>query len=114
MNILVTFRGMEHSNTLEEFVVKKLEKVVKFLENEPLPVTIDVVLIAQPQHKHHSVEMRLNSPHYHIIAKREGPEIYAEVEEVAEIFAHDLAKAKQKRVDELKRRTKLSELEELD
>ena len=108
MKILVTFRGMEHSNTLEDFVKAKLHKAERFLENEPSPVVIDVILEAALPHPHHRVEFRLHSPHYKIIANREGTEIYAEVEAVADIFTQEIARAKQKRVDELKHRSKLS------
>lgn len=111
MKILVTFRGMEHSNALEDFVKAKLHKVLRFLENEASPTVIDVILEAGTQHHHHKVEFRLHSPHYKIVAHREGPEIYAEVEGVADIFAQEIAKAKQKRVDDLRRRSKLSEID---
>lgn len=111
MKILVTFRGMDHSNALEDFVKAKLHKAARILENEAPPVTVDVILEAARPHPHHRVEFRVNSPHYKVVANREGVEIYKEVEEVADIFTQEIARLKQKRVDDLRRRSKISEVD---
>jgi len=42
---------MEHSDVMEEYINRQLEKIVEFLENEPTPIYIDMVLEASKKMK---------------------------------------------------------------
>lgn len=101
----IVFRGMDSSPVLEEFAHKHLEKVEKFLEHERTPIMIDLVMEASHVHAHHKVELRVKTPNYDLVAHHEGPELYQEVDRVVDKMIAELRRAKEKRVDEVKKGT---------
>lgn len=100
----VAFRGMEHSPVLEEFAQKHLEKIERLLVSEPTPIYIDLVLEAHHTHAYHIVELHVVTPHFDLIAKHEGPEMYQEVDKVTDLMVQEIRKAKDKFHDEIKKR----------
>lgn len=106
MKIVFTFRHMESSPAMEGFVESKLPKVKRLLEKELEPVTLSVTLDAARQHHHHRVEMSLKSHNYDILVHHEGPELYKEIEIVADKLAAEIVKSKDKRIDGIKHREK--------
>lgn len=96
MNIKITFRNMEHSDALDTYTREGLEKIFKFIEKEPEPINIDVILEAHRQHHHHKVEIRMSSKHYHFLLAHEGPEIYKEIDHVIKVLIEDIKKEKGK------------------
>ena len=99
----ITYRGIDSTPVLEEFINNHLEKVEKFLENEPTPIMIDLILEASSVHAHDKVELRVKSPHYDLIAHHEGPEMYQEIDRVCDKMMRELRRAKEKRVDDQKK-----------
>ncbi len=99
MNIRISFRNMEHSDALTQYTNEALEKVYKFIEREPEPIQIDVILEAHRQHAHHKVEIRMNSKHYHFLLAHEGPDIYLLIDHVIKILIEDIKKTKGKNLD---------------
>lgn len=104
MNINYTFRHMESSPAAREFVETKLQRLKRLLEHEHGPINVEVVLEAAETHHHHKVEIRLKTPNYDIIAQRQGPEMYAVIDQVVDVLHQELIKAKEKRVDANKQR----------
>ena len=100
MNIRIAFRGMDHSASIEEYVHKRLGKVLHFLQREPTPLNIDVVLDAARQHHHHDVEVRLHSKHYKLMAHHEGPELYVAIDCAVDTLVKEIKKAHDKMVTE--------------
>lgn len=96
MNTRIVFRGMEHSQLLEDYAREALSKTDKFLENEPDPVQIDVVLEAHKQHQHHKVEVRLKSKSHHIVMSHEGADIYVVIDYVIKHVIEEIKKNKDK------------------
>ena len=99
MNIKINFRNMEHSDALTTYVNEALEKIFKFIEREPEPIQIDVILEAHKQHAHHKVEIRMRSKHYHSLLSNEGPDIYREIDYVVKVLIEDIKKTKGKNLD---------------
>lgn len=99
MNIKISFRNMEHSDALETYVNNALEKIFKFIEREPEPIQINVILEAHKQHAHHKVEIRMSSKNYHFLLSHEGPHIYQEIDHVVKILIEDIKKTKGKNLD---------------
>ena len=99
MNIRIAFRGMNHSASIEEYARKELEKLRKFLHNEQEPIFFDLVLEADSQHLHHKVELRVNSKHFHLMANREGKDLYLELDHVIKIMKQEVKKHKEKALD---------------
>lgn len=100
MNMRISFRGMDHSDSIENYAKKELElKVFKFLQKEPDPIYLDLVLSAGRTHAHHEVELRINSKHNHFIVKHEGPDLYVQIDHVIKIMAEEIKKQKSKDLD---------------
>lgn len=98
----ITYRGIESTPVLEEFINSHLDKVVKLLEHEPTPIMIDFILEASSVHAHDKVEIRIKTPHYDLVAHHEGPEMYQEIDRVVDKMVREIRRAKEKRVDEQK------------
>lgn len=75
----ITFRGMETSQAISDYVETHIAKFNTFLDTEKEPVHLEVILEAHRTHHHHRVEIILKSPHYHCIAHHEGPDLYEQV-----------------------------------
>ena len=99
----ITFRGIDSTPVLEEFINNHLQKVETLLENERTPIMIDFVLEASKVHAHHKVELRIKTPNYDLIAHHEGPEMYQEIDTVIDKMVREIRRAKEKRVDDQKK-----------
>lgn len=75
MNKRIVFRHMEHSSILENEIHQELNKIEEFLKTDRTPQEIDVVLEFHPTHAHNSCEVRIFSPSYRVIVKKEGQEL---------------------------------------
>lgn len=107
MNIQISFRAMDHSDSTEKYTQKALEKVKKFLGKEPSPIKIEVVLEANRVHAHHQVEIRLHSKNYHFIVKHEGADLYAEIDRVVKTLIEEIKKNKNKLLDKRKQKPEM-------
>ena len=114
MNKRITFRNMDHAESIENYANEHLRKIEKFLENEPLPISIDLVMEPSKTREHNRIELRIKSPHYDLIAHHEGPEFYKILDHVLDVMMQLLLEAKRKRIDNRDQRTKVSELPELE
>ncbi len=99
MKIRIAFRGMEHSNAMEEYASKKMEKLERFLQKEPEPLYVDLVLEAARQHHHHKVELRINSKHHQINVHSEGPDLYLQIDATVDKAVHEAKKDKERAID---------------
>ncbi|MCF7899909.1 HPF/RaiA family ribosome-associated protein [Candidatus Babeliales bacterium] len=118
MNIQISFRGMDHSDLAENYVHLALEKVAKYLEKEPDPITIEVLLEAHRVHAHHKVEIRIHSKHNHFIIKHEGEDLYYEIDHVIKVLIEEIKKNKNKNIDQRNQKADLlvfdDEYEDID
>lgn len=103
MHKRITFRSMDHSQNIENYVHEHLAKVEEFLANEREPIYIDIVLDSGKIHAHHAVEFRLKSPHYELVSSFEGPKMYEVIDHVIDTMYHEMLKAKEKRIDKEKK-----------
>ena len=99
----ITYRGIDSTPVLEEFINSHLEKVERLLENEPTPIMIDFIIDASHVHAHDKVEIRVKTPHYDLVAHHEGPEMYQEIDRVCDKMVREIRRAKEKRVDDQKK-----------
>ncbi len=99
MNIRIAFRNMDHSDAIDAYARKELDKVTKFLQKEDDTYHLDLVLDAAKTHAHHKVELRLNSKHYHLIASHEGADLYLEIDHVIKTMVQEVKKHKEKALD---------------
>ena len=99
MNIKVTFRGMDSSPVIKEYVDNHIEKVTRFLKRETTPIVIEIILEAARTHHHHRTEIILKSPHYDLVSHHECPEMYMSIDHAIDKMVHEVARAKEKRID---------------
>ena len=99
MNVRITFRGMEHSDSVENYAHKELGKLSKYLQKEPNSLDFDLVLEADKHHTHHKVELRLKGKGLHLVASREGKDLYQEIYHVIKIMGKEVKKHKEKMID---------------
>lgn len=100
MHKRIMFKNMDHSDAMQEYVLKKLEKVEKFLKRESDPIYIDVILEQSSKQAHPRVEIRVKTPHFEEIAnhEHEGVEIYEAIDKAIDVMYRLLRQHKEKEV----------------
>lgn len=102
MDKKVTFRGMDHSPVIEEYLDNALAKIENYLQNEREPIYLHVVLEAARTHHHHRVEARLKTPHFELYSDYEAPEMYKVIDRVCDVLYRELLNKKKELVDKRK------------
>jgi ribosomal subunit interface protein len=97
---------MDHSSVMENYINEQLAKIEKFLENEPTPIYIDMILEPSKIHEHPRAELRVKTPHYDLISNYEfeGVGMYDVIDRVIDIMYHELREKKKKENDQRKMR----------
>ncbi|EKD49016.1 MAG: hypothetical protein ACD_64C00032G0003 [uncultured bacterium] len=106
MHKRVTFKNMDHSDVMEEYVNQQLEKIESFLETEPTPIYIDMMLEASKTREHPFVELRVKTPRFDCISNYEktGVDMYDCIDRVIDIMYKQLLELKKKHNDDKKMR----------
>ena len=99
MDVKITFRGMDSSSAIEEYINKHIEKVTRVLVKEASPINLEVVLEAARTHHHHRVEIFLKSPHYDLVSHYECPEMYLAIDKAVDKMFAEVTREKKKRID---------------
>lgn len=104
MNKRIVFRGVPHSDLIEEHANKQLKKIEQFLEHERTPIHIDLILEPSKLREHSRVELRIKSPSYDLVAshEHEGDKFYEVLDRVIDSMYLRLREEKRKREDHLK------------
>lgn len=102
MNKQITFRHMDHSKVMEDYINKQLAKIEKFLSTEREPVYLELVLEPSKIHAHHRVEIRVKTPDYYLVNDYEGPEFYDVLDRVLDVMYNRLHE-KKRELDDLKK-----------
>lgn len=93
-----TFRSMEPSQALETLALKKLHSLDKFLLRYK-PQFAEFIFEAHKHHKQFIFELRVQAGATHCVAKKEGDDMYALLDQVISAMSAELAKAKEKHLD---------------
>lgn len=104
MSKRITFREMEHSDAMQEYINGQLSKIEEFLEDEPSPMHIDMVLMASKVREHPRAELRIKTPNYDLVTnyEHEGVDMYDVIDRVIDTMYSRLREAKKRRVDKNK------------
>ena len=102
MNKKIVFRRMDHSPSMEDYANQQLDKIMEFLEKEPTPVYVDLILQPSKVHAHHNIELRVKSPSYDRVSNYEGPDFYQVMDRVIDVMYHALREDSKRRKDNLK------------
>lgn len=102
MNRRIAFRGMDHSDSIEQHALNQLKKIERLLVHEPTPITIDIVLEAARTHHHHRAEILVKTPHHDLCVHDEKPDMYMAIDSVIKTMHELIVKEKEKMVDNKK------------
>jgi len=91
MNTSVSFKNLEPSDALKDYVQKKLEKIEKRLD---APAEAEVVFTVEKIR--HITEIRLSSDKLHINAKEESENMYSSIDLVLEKVKRQIKRTKEK------------------
>ena len=91
MNTSVSFKNIEPSDALRDYVEKKLEKLEKRLD---APAEAEVVFTVEKIR--HITEIRLRSDKLHINAKEESENMYSSIDLVLEKVKRQIKSTKEK------------------
>ena len=91
---------MDHSNGVENFLNEKLVKAEKLLEKEKGPIFFDVVMNTEHSNNLFDVEIRINGPHFSLVAHDQQREMYAAIEKTIDKLVKEINKMKKKRLQE--------------
>ena len=89
----ITIRGTTHkeaddSRAIRNYIDENLAKIGHLLDHVKDPVFIDITVDIAKPHPHHQFDFRLHGPHFEIIVKREGPELYLAIDVVIELICN--------------------------
>lgn len=76
MDKKITFRQMDHSQVMEDYINQQLVKIEKILEHEREPIFFEIVLEPSKVHAHNKVHILVKTPRYYLNSDYEGPEFY--------------------------------------
>lgn len=102
MNIQITFQNCDSSVVMEKHIREQIAKILHFLEKEPTPVWIDIIVKPGNTHAHHQVEFLLKTPNYDLTTHDEGPKIYQVLDNVIDSMYAQLRRMKDKHVEDRK------------
>lgn len=109
MELELVFRGMEPSQAMEKYVAKYFTKFKKYFGKEdPSSIFLYVMLEGHLNHHINVVEVNIKTKHFNVQVKREGADMYPLIDEAMHIVERDLQKAKQRKVDDLRKRKKMA------
>lgn len=107
MKLEIVFRGTDPSDAMEKYVIKYVKKFKKYVaKQDPESTFVHVVLEGKLNHHLYMVEVRLKSQLFNLVAKRDGADMYALIDETMHVMERELQKHKQRVVDDIKKRTK--------
>ena len=106
MQVNITIKGMDgdgKSDSIKNYISDRFGKTEEFLKAEDWsPVNMDLVAKVASAHPHHEFECHIRAPHFTVVVKKEGEELYRVIDKVADVALEDLHKHKRKMVDKKK------------
>ena len=103
MEIKFTFRGMESSQSLEQYVVEKNKKIEHILTKERPPHRLEVILESHPSHAQFALELRLHTADYHEFVEKEGTDLYGLIDLGFDVLMQEICKKKEFDIDKRKK-----------
>jgi ribosomal subunit interface protein len=72
----ITFRRMEHSKVMEDYINQQLAKIEKILEHEREPIFLEVFLEPAKVHACHLIHILVKTPRFSLNSEYQGSEFY--------------------------------------
>lgn len=100
MKKCLTFRHMDHSPVLENYVNDQLAKLEESLAKEPTPIYLEIVLEADARRSISKAEIRLKTPNYDLISNYQAPDMYDVIDRVIDVMYKKVHDKKKERLDD--------------
>lgn len=106
MNKRIVFRHMDHSDVMEAYANKQLEKIEEFLSHVQKPISIDLYFEPSKVHEHHRVELHVRCGHYDLNSsyEHEGMSFYDVLDRVIDTMYRNILEEK-RRYDDMKKKS---------
>ena len=99
MQIKITFRGMDHSDAIERYAHKKMEKLHKFFKKEnPGSVFITMTLDSHRTKHYFMAELKIKTAQYDLLSKKEGADLYPMIDQTVQTMEKEITHAKEKHI----------------
>ncbi len=108
-------RGIEEheaeklSHSIRNYINENFGEIDHLLEFVPNPVYINITIDVLKPHPHHGVDLRIHGPHFEIIVKKDGPELYKIIDGVFDIAKNKIIEHKRKQVDQKRKNKKFEQ-----
>jgi ribosome-associated translation inhibitor RaiA len=106
MQVHITVKGLEgagKSDALKNYITDSFSKVAEFLEREEWqPLNVDLTVIASALHAKHEFELHIRGPHFKVLIKKEGTDLYKLITKVMDVALDDLHNHKRRALDKKK------------
>ncbi|MGE0206858.1 MAG: HPF/RaiA family ribosome-associated protein [Candidatus Babeliales bacterium] len=99
----ITFRGMDHSQVMEDYINQQIKKIEKILEHEREPIYLEIFLDPSKIHAHHKVHILVKTPRYYLNSDYEGPDFYDVLDRVIDTMYRQII-TKRKELEEKERK----------
>ncbi len=110
MKTTINVRGIhEHeaqkqSDSIRNYINEiSLNRIEKLFEGAQEPIFLNVTIDVKKPHPHHECDLRIHGPHFEIIIKKEGPELYKVIDEVFDETVQKIIQHKDKEVKSRKK-----------
>ena len=100
----ITVRGIhEHeaeklSHSIRNYINENFTHVEHLLEYVQEPIYVDITVDVAKPHPHHIVSFRIHAPHFEVIVKKEGTELYKVIDETLDVATQKLVEHKDKQI----------------
>lgn len=100
----ITIRGIDnkdaqHSESIRNYINDHLSKAEMLLSHVGTPVNIDVAVEVVKPHPDHQVTMHIRAPHFNVVVKKEGSELYKVIDLVMDVTVQQLVDHKERVID---------------
>ena len=106
MHVNITIKGLDgdgKSAAIKNYIIEYFSKIEDFLGCESwAPINVDLVATISALHANHEFELHIRGPHFKVIVKKDGDDIYKLINRVIDVALEDLHRHKRKMVDKKK------------
>ncbi len=106
MELNITIKGLDgdgKSDAIKNYITEESAKIKNFIACENWsPVVMDAVVSVSALHANHEFEVHIRVPHFKVIVKKHGDDVYKLIKRVMDVTLEDLHGHKRKMLDKRK------------
>lgn len=103
INITVKSHDSGKTDSIKNYAAEQFSRIQDFLNREDWsPVQVEMVAHLSPTHAHQEFELLVKCPHFTVMVKKQGEDLYQVINKVMDVALADLHEHKRKWVDKKK------------